>query len=149
MSRPVYLVAASQHVAPVLRNVPIPADLTQVLGALLEGPTASETAAGLQSFLVGRPSDVHAVTFGGIVTVDFSTNPVQVVGPDQILAIAQVVFTAMAQPGVTGVTFEIGGTAVQVPTAGGQQVPGPVTDATYAPQAPVPPATSTPSTAAS
>jgi spore germination protein GerM len=54
------------------------------------------------------------------------------------------VFTAMAQPNVTGVTFQIAGTAVEVPTAGGAQVPGPVTDNTYAPQAPlVPGATST------
>lgn len=147
VSQPIYLVASNQHVAPVVRNVPLPANLTQILGALIEGPTASETAAGLQSFLVGTPSDVHAITFDGIVTVDFATNPVQVVGPDQILAIAQIVFTAMAQPGITGVTFEIDGTAIEVPTAGGEQVPGPVNDATYVPQAPVPPtAASTPTT---
>ena len=43
-----------------------------------------------------------ATVAGGIATVDFTANPVQVVGTDQTLAIAQVVYTATQQPGVTG-----------------------------------------------
>ena len=144
VSVPIYLVAPTQHVSPVFRNVAPPANLTQVLGALLEGPTSAESATGLQSFLTGKPNDVVATEVNGIATINFTTSPVQVVGPNQILAISQVVFTAMAQPGITGVIFEIAGTSVEVPTAGGAQVPGPVNDATYAPQAPlVPPVTPT------
>ncbi len=144
VSEPIYLVAPTQHVSPVLRNVAPPANLTQILGALLEGPTSAESATGLQSFLTGKPNDVVATEVNGIATINFTTSPVQVVGPNQILAISQVVFTAMAQPGITGVIFEIAGTSVEVPTAGGAQVPGPVNDATYAPQAPlVPPVTPT------
>ena len=138
---PIYLVAPTQHLSPVFRNVAPPANLTQIIGALLEGPTSAESSIGLQSFLTGKSNDVAATVLNGIATVNFTTNPVQVVGPSQILAIAQVVFTAMAQPGVTGVMFEIAGTAVEVPTAGGAQVPGPVTDITYAPQAPLAPGT--------
>ena len=74
----------------------------------------------------------------GVATVHFSTDPVQVVGPDQTLAIAQVVYTVTQQPGVTGVTFEIAGKPVEVPTAAGAQVPGPVGRADYLPQSPVP-----------
>ena len=70
--------------------------------------------------------------------VSFTTNPIQVVGPDQTLAIAQVVYTVTQQPGVTGVTFAIGGKAIEVPTAAGAQVPGPVGRADYLPQAPLP-----------
>jgi spore germination protein GerM len=66
-----------------------------------------------------------------------STDPVQVVGPDQSLAIAQVVFTATQQPGVTGVRFEIDGKPIDVPTAAGVQVPGPVNRASYQTQAPL------------
>lgn len=137
VSEPIYLVAPTQHLSPVFRNVAPPANLTQIIGALLEGPTSAEASIGLQSSLTGKSSDVVATEANGIATVNFTTNPVQVVGPSQILAIAQVVFTAMAQPGITGVLFEIAGTAVEVPTAGGAQVPGPVTDNTYAPQAPL------------
>ncbi|MGH9096830.1 MAG: GerMN domain-containing protein, partial [Acidimicrobiales bacterium] len=139
VSEPIYLVAPTQHLSPVFRNVAPPANLTQVIGALLEGPTSAEASIGLQSSLTGKSSDVVATVVNGIATVNFTSNPVQVVGPSQILAIAQVVFTAMAQPGITGVLFEIAGTAVEVPTAGGAQVPGPVTDNTYAPQAPLVP----------
>lgn len=139
VSEPIYLVAPTQHLSPVFRNVAPPANLTQIIGALLEGPTSAEASIGLQSSLTGKSSDVVATVVNGIATVNFTTNPVQVVGPSQILAIAQVVFTAMAQPGITGVLFEIAGTAVEVPTAGGAQVPGPVTDNTYAPQAPLVP----------
>jgi hypothetical protein len=145
VSEPIYLVAPTEHLSPVFRNVAPPANLTQVIGALLEGPTSAESSIGLQSFLTGKSSDVVATVLNGIATVNFITNPVQVVGPNQILAISQVVFTAMAQPGITGVLFEISGTAVEVPTAGGAQVPGPVTDITYAPQAPLVPGT-TPTT---
>jgi len=60
-----------------------------------------------------------------------------VVGPDQTFAIAQVVYTATQQPGVTGVSFEIAGQGIQVPTASGVQVSRPVGRADYAPQAPV------------
>jgi hypothetical protein len=133
----VYLVDTTQHVIGVIRDVTPPARLTAVLGALLDGPTAAESAAGIQSFLTGQPADVTATVSNGVATVDFTTNPFQIVGPDQTLAVSQVVFTATAQPGVTGVLFEIAGKPIEVPTAAGVQVPGPVTDATYAAQAPV------------
>jgi len=133
----IFLVDTTQHVISVVRDVTPPATLTDVLGALLDGPTTAESAAGIQSFLTGRPADVVATVAGGIATVNFSTNPFQIVGPDQTLAVAQVVYTATAQPGVLGVLFEIDGKPIEVPTAAGDQVPGPVTILTYAAQAPV------------
>jgi len=135
----IYLVAHAQHVYAVSRNIPVPATLSEILGALLEGPTAAESEFGLQSFLSGTTTQVRATVSGGIATVDFfSANPVQVVGPDQTLAIAQVVFTATGQPGVTGVVFKIDGRPIDVPTASGAEVPGPVKRSSYQPQAPLP-----------
>ena len=134
----IFLVAPNQHVIAVTRDVPIPATLSEILDALLEGPTAAESAIGLQSLLSGGPARVRATVSSGIATVDFfSANPVQVVGPDQTLAIAQVVFTATEQPGVTGVVFRIDNRPLEVPTASGAQVPGPVSRASYQPQAPL------------
>jgi spore germination protein GerM len=132
----IYLVSGTQ-VVPVQRRVRTPVTLTEVLATLLEGPTTLESRFGLQTFLSGSSTKVTATVTGGIATVDFfSANPLQVVGPDQAVAIAQVVFTATEQPGVTGVRFEIDGKPIEVPSANGVQVPGPVTRADYQAQAP-------------
>ena len=134
----IYLVAPSGHLVAATREVAVPASLTQVVGALLAGPTAKESATGVQSFLNSTGVQVTVPTVGGVAVVSFVTNPIQVVGPDQTLAIAQAVYTVTQQPGVTGVTFAIAGKAIEVPTAAGAQVPGPVGRADYLPQAPLP-----------
>ena len=136
MPEQIFLVAPNGHLVPSTREVAVPATLSEILGALLAGPTATESAFGFQSFLSGGTGvQVKATVAKGVATVDFlSTNPVQVVGPDQTLAIAQVVYTATQQPGVRSVSFEIAGQGIQVPTASGAQVPGPVSRADYLPQ---------------
>ncbi len=133
----IYLVAPSGHLVAAARVLAVPASLTQVVGALLAGPTANESAAGVQSFLNRTGVQVTVAPAGAVAVVSFTTNPIQVVGPDQTLAIAQVVYTITQQPGVTGVTFAIAGKAIEVPTAAGAQVPGPVGRADYLPQAPL------------
>ena len=134
----IFLVASDQRLQAVSRDVPVPADLTQILAALLDGPTAAESTAGLQTFLTGTRPQVTATVSNGIATVDFASNPVQVVGPDQTLAVAQVVFTATQQPGISGVAFQIAGAPKDVPTASGVQASGPVNRTQYAPEAPLP-----------
>jgi len=134
----IFLVAPSGHLVPAAREVAVPASLTQVVDALLAGPTATESAAGVQSFLSRTGVQVSLATTGGVATVDFTTDPIQVVGPDQILAIAQVVYSVTQEPGVTGVDFAIAGKAIEVPTAAGAQVPGPVARADYLTLAPLP-----------
>ncbi|MGA2837466.1 MAG: GerMN domain-containing protein [Acidimicrobiales bacterium] len=134
----IFLVAPSGHLVAATREVAVPAALGQVLGALLAGPTATESASGVQSYLSGAGVGVTTTQAGGIATVRFTADPIQVVGPDQTMAIAQVVYTVTQQPGITGVDFEIAGKAVEVPTAAGAQVPGPVGRTDYLPQAPLP-----------
>jgi len=134
----IFLVAPSGHLVPATREVAVPASLTQVVDALLAGPTATESAAGIQSFLSRTGVQVTLAASGGVATVHFTTDPIQVVGPDQTLAIAQVVYTVTQQPGVTGVDFAIAGKAIEVPTAAGAQVPGPVNRADYTSLAPLP-----------
>ncbi len=140
LTETVYMVAQNQHLAPVSRDVRFPANLTDILGALIDGPTQAESNTGLQSFLTPKTT-VTATVSNGIATIDFSTDPIvdQVVGDDQTLAIAQVVFTATAEPslGVNGVVFEIAGQPITVPTGTGTEVPGPVSRSTYGPQAPL------------
>jgi hypothetical protein len=136
VSELIFLVAPTQTLVPVSRNIQLPASLTEILDALLEGPTSAESQSGYQTFLTGREIRVSAKVVGGIATIDFSANPVQLVGNNQTLAIAQVVFTATQQPGVTGVVFQIAGQSTDVPTASGAEVPGPVDRTSYGPQAP-------------
>jgi spore germination protein GerM len=133
----IYLVAPSQTVVAVHRDVEIPATLSEILGALLDGPTEAESSAGLQTFLSATKVQVTATVSGGVATVNFSSNPVQVVGPNQTLAIAQVVYTATEQPGITGVIIQIAGQPISVPTASGADVSGAVDRSSYLPQAPI------------
>ncbi len=134
----IYLVSPDGHLVAADREVAVPASSSQVLGALLAGPTATESASGIQSFLTGNGVRSTVTESGGVATVDFSTSPIQVVGPDQTLAIAQVVYTVTQEPAITGVTFEIGGKPIEVPTAtAAAQVPGPVGRADYLPQGPL------------
>jgi spore germination protein GerM len=139
----IYLVSPgpNQQMFGVARDVRFPANLTQILGALLEGPTTVETSEGLQSFLTGTKVTVTASVSGGIAIVDFSSNPFQVVGLYQTLAFAQVVYTATQQPGVVtvGVLFQIAGQPIGVPTTpSGPLVSAPVNRASFATQAAVP-----------
>lgn len=119
----VYLLGPSGHLVAVGRDVPFPAPMSGVLGALVDGPTNTEAANGLQSAIPAQTQVVSATVAGGVATVDLGGTFGQLVGQAQIEAVAQIVFTATALAGVTGVSFELGGQAVAVPVADGADVP--------------------------
>lgn len=119
----VYLLGVTGRVAPVDRDVPVPAPLAAVLGALVAGPTNAETADGLQSAIPAQTQVIAATVTSGTATVDLGGTFGQLVGQAQIDAVAQMVFTATALPGVSGVAFELSGQPVDVPTASGADVP--------------------------
>ncbi len=120
----IFLIAPTGHLVAVTRDVSVsPPDLATVLRALLVGPTDAESAAGLQSALTTQTTVLGANVAAGTATVNLGGTFAQLVGPPQIQAVAQVVFTASAQTGVTGVTFELDGQPVDVPVASGAQVP--------------------------
>jgi hypothetical protein len=120
----IFLIGPTGHLVAVARDVSVsPPDLATVLRALVAGPTDPESAEGLQSAVTAQTTVLGANIAGGIATVNLGGTFGQLVGPPQIQAVAQVVFTASALPGVTGVTFELMGQSVQVPVASGAQVP--------------------------
>jgi hypothetical protein len=136
----IFLIGPTGHLVPVARDVPVSApDVATVLGALVAGPTDAESAAGLQSALTPQTTVLGATLAGGVATVNLNGAFGQLVGPPQIQAVAQIVYTATALPGVTGVTFELSGTPVEVPVANGVQVPL-AGRAQFATLAPLPPA---------
>jgi spore germination protein GerM len=87
------------------------------LDALAAGPTRAEVVGGLrtalspQSLTPGRP-----VTADSVVTVGVSREFTEVAGGNQLLAVAQVVFTVTEVPGVEAVRITTAGSPVEVPT---------------------------------
>ena len=121
----IFLVMSSGHLVAVTREVPAAQEsLVTVLDALVQGPTNSEALAGLETAVPAQTTVLSAISGpGGIATVNLGGTFAQLVGQPQIQAVAQIVFTVTALPGVAGVSFELGGHAVEVPVASGAQVP--------------------------
>ncbi len=134
---PIFLVDPSQHLTPRQRDVASPAPLASVINALLAGPTSSETAVGIQTSIGDEVRLLSATVSGDVATVDFNRAFGEITGTQQVLAVAQVVYTTTQQPGVSGVIFEIAGARTEVPVGSGAQVAGPVVRSQFAAQAPV------------
>lgn len=120
----IFLVNPAGDLVAVDRLVPEPVDLTTILQALIDGPTSSESAAGLEDQV---PAQTRVLTpgtvAGAVATVDLSAAFGQLAGQAQIEAIAQVVFTVTADvPGVSEVAFEVNGQQTSVPEPDGALV---------------------------
>lgn len=126
----IYFVQA-ERVVPVVRDT-TRGDVHTVLQVLLNGPTDTELASGLRT-AIRTQSNIRSVrTEGGTAVVDLTTTFVEVGGEEQILALAQLVLTATATPGITNVRFQLEGQAVEVPRADGTLSSGPLTETDYA-----------------
>jgi hypothetical protein len=141
----VYFVdATQQHMTPALRSVPptatVTTELVSVLHALLAGPTPVEIEQGTQTAITAGIHLLDASVAGKLATVDFSQAFGDISGTQEVLAVAQVVYTVADKLGTgIAVQFEIGGVPVQVPSATGAQQQGPVVLLDYYPAlAPVP-----------
>jgi hypothetical protein len=107
------------HLEPVSRPV-TPAGPRTALEALVEGPTASEGQAGLRTALAPERLRAEGPTEDDpTVTVSVPRGFSGLVGGDQQLAVAQVVWTVTQFPGVDGVRFTSEGQSLEVPTDDG------------------------------
>ena len=139
-SPPDYVPATIFWVAPsgttlvgVSRAVSGQTPLRSALSDLTSGPLTSETAQGDFSALAPnvRLASDPAVN-GQVVTVDFTSPFGQISGPEQVLAVAQVVYTVVTYEGCgASVAFEIGGVSAAVPVYNGAETLGPVTQSDY------------------
>jgi hypothetical protein len=126
----VFFVRANQ-VVPVGRTA-LRADANTALHSLLSGPSEHELAAGLRTAITG-PADVRLLRAEGPTAhVDLVAPFVAISGQEQILALAQVVLTATAVPGITDVRISLEGQPVDVPRGDGTLSPGPLTAGDYA-----------------
>jgi hypothetical protein len=116
----IYLLGPSRRLVPESRVVQFPAPLKLVIAELLQGPTRTEDAAGIRTAI---PSNVRVASATvtkspPLATVNFNEAFGQIAGPDTELAVAQVVFTVVAQTSLTtGVIFQIDGQTIPVPVA--------------------------------
>lgn len=121
----VYLVGINGLV-PVDRSVRPPASLAEALSALQTGPTDAEAATGLRTSIPPQTSlSAGAVGFG-VGTVELGAGFGQVGGQEQILAVAQLVFTATSVPEIVKVQFTLNGRPIAVPAGDGALTQGPL-----------------------
>ena len=114
----IFLAEPDGRLAPVKRSVEAPSSLRKALVALLAGPLAEE--ATLHTAITSETKLRHVRgPVDGLVTIDLSRPMLDVTGRQQILALAQVVYTATAYPDVDRVLFQFDGAAREVPNGEG------------------------------
>jgi spore germination protein GerM len=114
----VYLVGEERLVA-VGRRLRRPVDLAELLAAVTSGPTEQEAAEGMRSALPAEESVLGVTLGGGVATVELSSRFSSVPVDDQLLALAQIVYTVTTRPGVGRVSFTLEGAPVEVPRGDG------------------------------
>ena len=126
----IYLVRAGR-LFPVTRPA-TEASPESAMKELLAGPTAAEGDAGI-STAISPSTRLRTVREGrGVVTVDLS----EVKGGEQIVAVAQIVFTLTALPDVEAVRLEVDGEPADAPRAHGDLTRAPLRRTDFAELAP-------------
>lgn len=115
---PIYLIG-SGRLALVTREVQPPASLLRIVQALLAGPTADESGSGLRTAITGQTNVLSIRVQETIATIDLSGGFADIGGREQILALAQLVYTTTARPAVRGVRLSLDGRVVEVPRGDG------------------------------
>lgn len=106
-------------------------DVRVVLEALFAGPSEVQRASGQRSAIRSDSRLVDVRVEGGVATVSTNDSFGALTGPEQILAVAQVVLTATEVPGVHGVMIALNGRPVVVPDVTGALVNGPARRADF------------------
>ncbi len=113
---------SNSRIIKVQRNVASPANPSQALSSLVEGPSTSPEFVGLRTAL---PTTFAATVdvIGGVARVDATRTFLNSLsGLDQKLAIAQIVLTLTSRPGVGQVLFSVDGKLISVPRGRGDSV---------------------------
>ncbi len=120
----------SSALVPVTRQVGS-AGIEAVAAELVTGPTTSESFLGLQSAL----TDIDAIDGidieGSTALVDLNDSFTTLGGSDQIIAIAQLVFTVTERPRLDRLVVSVNGENVEVPRDDGTLTRDPLTRTDY------------------
>lgn len=125
----------NERLAAVERELPTTGGVRAALAALGRGATDEEAAQGLRSAVAAET--VSGVELeGSVAVVDLAASFANLDTTEQLLAIAQVVYTATEQPDITAVRFRLDGRPVEVPTDAASLASRPVTRDDYRSVAP-------------
>ncbi|WP_104523429.1 GerMN domain-containing protein [Blastococcus atacamensis] len=113
----VYFVRGAE-LAPTERRTPAPT-AGVALDLLLEGPTRIEAADGVRTALAPEVVGAEEDSPDGTATVSLARGFTGLTGGNQLLAVAQVVWTLTELPSVTDVRFTVEGSPIEVPTDSG------------------------------
>jgi spore germination protein GerM len=116
--------------------VPVPrrvadSSLIGVLGELQAEPTEAEAALDLRNPLDERDVVRSAAVVDGVATVDLDADFTEISRSGQLLAVAQLVLTATARPGVDEVVVTLDGGPTEVPRGDGTLTRDALTRADY------------------
>jgi hypothetical protein len=103
------------ELAPVARPA-AGSDATAAMDQLTTGPTRPEVLSGLRTALAPQSLAVDEGLPGGLTSVSVTRDFTAVTGANQLLAVAQVVWTLTDLPETTEVRFLADGVPVEVPT---------------------------------
>ncbi len=120
----------------VWRPISGPASLARVLEHVLAGPAPHERHGGVRSAINPETRIREALLHDGVASIDLSAPFGDVQGEDHITAIAQIVFSCTAFPGVQRVHFRLEGRPVEVPVGDGTLTLRPLTRADFLELAP-------------
>ncbi len=134
---PIYLVGPGQRLYPATEYLPAPLTVREVIDQLLASPTSEQAASGLSTDISDHANLRSARVRHGVAHLDFTLGISS--GGNQVMAVAQIVYTATAVPGVKAVRLLLQGKKVEAPTGKGTLVSRPVTRADYASFGPRPP----------
>lgn len=124
---------------PVVRQVNAPPTVAKSLTALLFGTLEDEASQGIRS-AINPAAAIQARSLDpATFLVDLSPEFIQGPTSEQVLGLAQIVYTATGVPGVTGVRFTINGAPIEVPTPSGSLTSAPIGREAFAEFAPPPP----------
>ena len=148
----IYLVRGAE-LSPAVRRTTA-RTTTVALDLLLEGPTRAEAADGIRTALAPEEVGVEEVLPDGTVALSLTRGFTGLTGGNQLLAVAQIVWSLTALPEITGVRFTVEGAPVEVPTDAGLTASRVERDdyasvapvATSPPAPPTTPSTTTPTT---
>jgi spore germination protein GerM len=113
----VYLVSGDRLLR-VDRSIPAAASPADLVELVVAGPSEVERAFGVTTALpAGSVARVGASR--GAAEVELSSGFSEVRGDEQLLALAQIVYTLTEQPGIGGVRFTLGDEPIRIPTEDG------------------------------
>lgn len=127
----IYLTTPEGTLRPVQRQVEAPSSVERAITSLLGGPTEGESS----RLATAITSDTELLSVqgpeNGLVIIDLSRELLSITGRQQILALAQVVWTATSLPFVDRVLFEFEGEPAEVPNENGTLTSAPLGSLSY------------------